>query len=215
MNTPYQPASRLRRTAIPINHPRPPAGGKWLPLTHGQCALVDAALWGSLVQFTWYAWRSSPESSYYARRTHRWMEGGKQRTKSIFMHRQILGEPPEGMVADHINGNTLDNRRWNLRFATHAQNRANSRAKSGTGFLGVREAPGGFMGTVIYKAQRFETEVCKSVTLAALLRDELAVEKYGKFARLNFPPKSGIVLARSASGKVVGWLENGIPHSEG
>jgi hypothetical protein len=46
---------------------------------------------------------------------------------------------PAGMHVDHINGNTLDNRRENLRSVTHAQNLMNqklSRANK-SGFKGV------------------------------------------------------------------------------
>jgi hypothetical protein len=45
------------------------------------------------------------------------------------MHRVLLGVPP-GMVADHINGNGLDNRRENLRVVTKQENGWNRGAPS-------------------------------------------------------------------------------------
>lgn len=45
------------------------------------------------------------------------------------LHRYIMGEIPQGMVIDHINGNKLDNRKCNLRFATIQQNMWNSKCK--------------------------------------------------------------------------------------
>jgi len=44
--------------------------------------------------------------------------------KNLQMHRVIMC-PPDDMFIDHINGNTLDNRRCNLRIVTTQQNAFN------------------------------------------------------------------------------------------
>lgn len=51
----------------------------------------------------------------------------------------FLMNPPKGKEVDHINRNPLDNRRSNLRIATHAQNSYNKFAEkvSASGFKGV------------------------------------------------------------------------------
>ena len=59
---------------------------------------------------------------------------------SCFIHRAILGKPPKGLCIDHINGNKLDNRRKNLRFATYSVNGYNRKklhGKNTSGFNGV------------------------------------------------------------------------------
>src|SRR3990167_8201116 len=50
--------------------------------------------------------------------------------RKIFMHRLLLN-PPNGLETDHFDGDGLNNRRANLRLATHAQNMQNRRPHAG------------------------------------------------------------------------------------
>lgn len=86
-----------------------------IPLTKGQFAIVDAADYEWLNQMKWYA--ASSRDSYYA--------STKVNGKQVLMHRLIMGATDQMIFVDHKNLNTLDNRRANLRFATHSQNRCN------------------------------------------------------------------------------------------
>ncbi len=87
-----------------------------IPLTQGKYAIVDPEDFERLNKHKWYAARHG--KIYYAQRTL-WRKNEK--TTTIAMHRLVI-KVPEGMVADHINHNGLDNRKANLRPATPAQN---------------------------------------------------------------------------------------------
>ncbi|HYF49092.1 MAG TPA: HNH endonuclease [Planctomycetota bacterium] len=100
-----------------------------IPLTQGYVAIVDDADYDRLASRSWQALRLSPDHVYavHMRRT-----GGKGggRVVRVYMHRELMGAESQRLI-DHANGNTLDNRRENLRFATPSQNAQNSRKRPG------------------------------------------------------------------------------------
>lgn len=64
---------------------------------------------------------------------------GRENRKSILMHRLIM-RPKKNELVDHINGNSLDNRRINLRICTASENMQNMHKysrKNKTGYVGV------------------------------------------------------------------------------
>jgi hypothetical protein len=89
-----------------------------IPLVNSDLvALVDDADYDYLSQFRWYR-RPSGNEMIYAQRFN-----GKQ---NIPMHREILRAPPEYDV-DHVDRDSLNNQRSNLRLATESQNMGNQR----------------------------------------------------------------------------------------
>lgn len=91
-----------------------------LPLTKGYVAIVDDEDFDHLSQWKWTAWMSGRKP--YA--------GRYEGRKLILMHRVINGTP-EGVITDHIDCDTLNNRRCNLRNATARQNVMNKLGKVG------------------------------------------------------------------------------------
>ena len=87
-------------------------------------AIVDAADadWAN-------QWRWCLNASGYAKRNEYLGGGGKfARYRSFLLHREILNITGwVGIEGDHIDRDTLNNRRSNLRVVTHAQNGQNRR----------------------------------------------------------------------------------------
>lgn len=102
-------------------------------------ALIDADDYERLVIYNWFVQdpRSSTGSVYAVRNNWNGQAGINHRVR---MHREIMGlEKGDKRDVDHINGNTLDNRKANLRVVTHQQNRQNTRgwANASSQYRGV------------------------------------------------------------------------------
>jgi hypothetical protein len=112
--------------------------------------------------------------------------------QNIKIHRLVIGAKP-GEIVDHINGNKLDNRRSNLRIATHAQNMAN-RVKSHnntSGFKGVtfdtsmsRRKRWG--ASINHAGRRIKIGRYLTPEEAAKAYDNVALKLKGQYALLNF-----------------------------
>ncbi len=107
-----------------------------IPLTLGQSAKVSPEDYERIAAVSWHAHKDPKSKGFYARRC--WREAGKLRLE--IMARVICGiGAGDKRRVDHINHDTLDNRRSNLRVCTHLENCQNRGAYSNnsSGFLGV------------------------------------------------------------------------------
>jgi hypothetical protein len=149
-----------------------------IPLANGKgIALVDEAD-AALVQR--YRWHRHSRYAAYA-------ESVNGRLVFTMMHHLILSD--NGMF-DHINGNPLDNRRSNLRPATHAQNMRNRKTHKNNkcGYKGVywAKAKGKWRVRINFEKRRYHIGEFSDLESAARAYDEAALKFHGEFARLNF-----------------------------
>ena len=156
--------------------PRPVGSGVCeLDLTRGFVALIDEADAEMASVCNWYA-------SFNGHHPYPYVKGKLPNAKSpCRLHRYLMGFPQSQV--DHRNGDTLDNRRLNLRLATQSESTANTgiRKDNKTGFKGVTFERGLYVAT------------CKGVRLgffttaiaAAESYDREALRTFGQFARTN------------------------------
>lgn len=104
----------------------------YVPLSQEYEAVIDAADVPLVEAWNWQA--NATGNTMYAARSEK--RGSK--TTVFLMHRVILGAKP-GTKVDHVNRDGLNNRRSNLRLATHTENMRNSRIQKNntSGFKGV------------------------------------------------------------------------------
>jgi hypothetical protein len=160
-------------------------------LGEGEYTIVEPADYYTYGKYKWILLGTG--RNVYAVRE---MKIGPKRTKRMYLHREIM-KPPKGKVVDHRNSGGLDNRRANLRLATHAenmQNRGKMRKKTTSRFIGVHlEKKSGIpiveishQGKLIYIG-RFKNEI-----EAAKAYDKAAIKYHKEFARLNFPSEAKV-----------------------
>jgi len=103
---------------------------KWkIKLTQDQWALVSKKDYKRLNKYRWCAYWNKNIKSYYAARGVKLPNG---KWILVQMSRDILGlRKGDKRQADHIDHDTLDNRRCNIRIVTNSQNQHNRRNVKG------------------------------------------------------------------------------------
>lgn len=147
---------------------------KKIPLGHGQFAIVDDEDYEAVSRYKWHTMANSTGSHIYA-------------ATKLRMHRLILDAPP-GYMVDHINGDTLDNRRSNLRLCTNSQNQQNTPSRGGSSqYKGVsfQVKSGKWIAAFQYNGIRYYCGMWDSEEDAAKAVDKKRGEVCGDFASKN------------------------------
>lgn len=141
--------------------------------------LVDDDLFDFLNKFEWYP-RKNGNKLIYARTN---IEG-----KYIDMHNLVLPSNGSGLIVDHINGNTLDNQRHNLRLASKSQNGANAMHGRGLSkYKGVSfdKRRNNWKAELMCKGVRLYLGSFYTEIEAAKAYNKAALTHFGEFAKLN------------------------------
>jgi hypothetical protein len=151
----------------------------------GRVALVDDEDYELVASHRWHVYeevRKSGIAGPYAQ-TNIYM-GGKHRL--IKMHSLITGWE----LTDHIDGNGLNNQRYNLREATVSQNQANARPRTGGSsvYKGVCWHKGSrrWRAYIQVRKKQMSLGYFTDETDAAKAYDIAAREYFGEYAYLNF-----------------------------
>lgn len=82
-------------------------------------SIVDDEIFETVKDISWSFQENRKNGHKYVRSNN---------NERIYLHRYIMNNPV-GFVVDHINGNTLDNRKENLRVCTNSQNSSNQKIR--------------------------------------------------------------------------------------
>ena len=153
---------------------------KRIPLTRGLFTVVDDDDYGWLSEFSWYAQKDSRGKLYAATSVMDSIE---------YLHRMIMDEDGDTKV-DHLNGDTLDNRKENLEVtgtSENAMNRVKTKNNKSSKFKGVTKMKSGkWKAHIGLDDEDIHIGYFESEEEAAKAYDEKALEMFGNKAKLNF-----------------------------
>ena len=156
---------------------------KHIQLTQGKHTIVDDEDFEYLNRYKWHA--KFCNGGWYA--IYAFWHGG--RSYEIRMHR-VLTLAPVGVLVDHRNFDSLDNRKQNLRLCNHQQSQFHRRSSnnSKSKYKGVSWHKGGkkWQSAIKHNRKSYHIGTFGNEIDAAKAYDSKAKEVFGEFAYLNF-----------------------------
>lgn len=158
-----------------------------IPLTQDKYAIIDIDDLDIVSKYKWCAGAAGRQKSkVYAISRHVKPDG---RVFTVRMHRIILGVTQSDIFVDHIDGNTLNNTRSNLRPCTPRQNALNSKAPctNTSGFKGafLSKQSGRWYSRITDNGKRINLGTFATAEDAHLAYCKAAASLYGEFAKFK------------------------------
>ncbi len=162
-----------------------------IALTNDQFTIVDAADYEELSRFNWQANLDKSTGGYYAQRG---INLGDGKFCKIIMHRLILGlAHGDKRIGDHIYpGNTLDNRRKNLRIVNDILSSQNKRLRDDnvSGCAGVSPVRGKWISGITVNKIRIHLGTFSRLEDAIAIRKKAELRFFGEDAEIIVIEKS-------------------------
>ena len=160
-----------------------------IQLTKGYKTIVDESDYIFVSAFKWYAQTCPNGKVYAARQKTISISPKKQRTQLLTRFLFGLDDSDKRMI-DHINHDTLDNRRENLRVCSRSQNCMNSikkvrNGKSTSKYKGVYFHENRWVAYIYNNKKQVRIGIFDKEEDAALAYNKKANEIQGEFALLN------------------------------
>lgn len=146
--------------------------------------LIDDEDYEKIKDYSWHLKLEKKTGNFYAQTN---IYRNNKRT-TAYMHRMILNAPDKILV-DHTNGDTLNNKRNNIRLCSYFENNRNSQKrkfKKASIFKGVSlHYKGKYQATIGYNKKLIYLGLFDSEKDAAHAYNESAKKYFGEFAKLN------------------------------
>lgn len=159
-------------------------------------------------------WRiSKKKNKYYV------ISGSKAKNNSVYLHTFVLNQDvPEGYEIDHIDGNSLNNKKDNLRIITRQENIVNTRVridnKIGIRGISYSKSEKRYIVDFSYYNQRFYFQHWDNIVYAVYCR-KFAEEYFGiQILNNNLLAQKYLILSNEDAQKIKTYVEETIENYE-
>lgn len=162
-------------------------------LENGIYTVVDADDVRDIARNAWRIHNRPQGGKFYAVRSISHRSDGRRRVTEEAMHRRLADARP-GQMVDHRDGDSLNNRRSNLRVCTPLQNSQNRKksALSSQPYKGVYASGNRWCSRIKVSKRDLHLGTYDHPEQAAAAYDAAAKLHYGDFAAVNFPHHASV-----------------------